>query len=393
MTNAFDTLNPVEVGARLRRAREEANLTQADAASAADLARTTLVALEQGQRRVRVSELQQLSRLYNTSVNALLRLEAPQVDLIPRFRRHGETNDPSLEQAVKLFSQLVRAEVELENLLGISQKRELPPERPITGGDVQVQAERDAEELRRWLGIGYGPVTDIVSLLELHLGARVFVRRLNGKISGMFAFEESVGPCVLLNAAHPRERRNQTGAHELGHFIGTRNKPDVLNDTTSDRLRSERYANAFGRAFLTPAAAVMQRFREIVAGSEHLTRRHVIVLAHAFGVSREAMVRRLEELGLSKSGTWDWFAQNGGISDSQVRSVIGDAAFQDSYKMDSERPLSLRLSLLAEQAWRQELLSEAQLSRLLAVDRITLRTTLDSLNIGESEANGSHELP
>ena len=80
----------------------------------------------------------------------------------------------------------------------------------------------------------------------------------------------------------------------------------------------------FARAFLTPARAVMTMFKEITAGATQLTRRHVILLAHTFGVSREAMVRRLEELGLTKSGTWDWFDHNGGITDQQVREVSGE---------------------------------------------------------------------
>ena len=91
-----------------------------------------------------------------------------------------------------------------------------------------------------------------------------------------------------------------------------------------ENSREERYANAFGRCFLTPAGAVRQKFQEVTAGSTHLTRRHIIVMAHFFGVSREAMVRRLEELGLTKKGTWDWFIANGGISDEQVVQVLGD---------------------------------------------------------------------
>ena len=63
----------------------------------------------------------------------------------------------------------------------------------------------------------------------------------------------------------------------------------------------------------------MQKFAEVTAGSDRMTRRHVIVLAHFFGVSREAMVRRLEELSLVKPGTWDWFGANGGITDEQAR--------------------------------------------------------------------------
>ena len=137
----------------------------------------------------------------------------------------------------------------------------------------------------------------------------------------------------------------------------------------------------------------MQRFREITAGSSRLTRRHVILLAHVFGVSREAMVRRLEELGLTKMGTWDWFRANGGIADEQVRQVLGDLVGVDTDKSEADRPTTLRLNLLAAEAWRQELLSEGQLVRLLRLDRLGLREILDNVEVERSEANGMPKLP
>ena len=101
--------------------------------------------------------------------------------------------------------------MELENLLGIERTRNYPPERPIMPGDVRAQAENDATELRQWLGLGQAAVRDLISLLELDLGVRVYVRRLDPRVSGLFAFDEEVGACILLNAHHPRERRTQSG--------------------------------------------------------------------------------------------------------------------------------------------------------------------------------------
>ena len=134
----------------------------------------------------------------------------------------------------------------------------------------------------------------------------------------------------------------------------------------------------------------MQKFHEITAGASRLTRRHIIVLAHAFGVSREAMVRRLEELGLTKRGTWDWFKSNGGITNGQARQVLGDRADRHA---DADRPTDLRLDLLAAQAWQQQLLSEGQLARLLRLDRLTVRQLLDDAEIEGSEADGAPVLP
>ena len=134
----------------------------------------------------------------------------------------------------------------------------------------------------------------------------------------------------------------------------------------------------------------MQKFKEVTLGADKLTRRHVIVLAHAFGVSREAMVRRLEELKLTKPGTWDWFEANGKITDEQAREVLGDLVLPDTQKADARRPTTLRLALIAGQAWRRELLSEGQLMRMLHVDRVELRKMLDDLELEEgSEADGA----
>ena len=388
---SFEPTAPADAGERLRIARESAKITQASAANAIGVARTTIIAIEQGERRARMNELRQLAKLYGTSINALLREEAVHVDLAPRFRKVVGSDDQAAEAAA-LMAELAKAEVELENLLGVRRVRNYPPERPLLPGDVRAQAEQDATELRQRLGLGMGPVSDIVTLLEMELGVRVYVRRFDGRISGVFAYDDILGPCMLLNANHPRERRTQSAGHETGHLLSTRREPEVLHNNEVESSREERYANAFARSFLTPARTVLQKFQEVTAGSDRLTRRHVIVLAHFFGVSREAMVRRLEELGSVKAGTWDWFEANGGVTDEQARQVLGDLSVPDAYKADADRPTSLRLNLLASEAHRQGLLSEGQLARLLRLDRVELREILGSRELEGSEDDGVQNL-
>ena len=380
----------VDVGARLRHARESSGMTQAEAAARIEVARTTLVAIEKGQRRVQTSELQRLARVYGTSANALLRHESVHVDLRHRFRKLASSGDDAAEEAAALLTHIVRAEVELENLLGIKLTRNYPPERPLPPGEVRTHAETDATELRRWLGLGSGPIRDLVSLLELELGARVYVRSFDSRVSGLFAYDDKVGAAILLNANHPAERRNQTGAHELGHLISARHEPDVLHADERETSRHERYANSFARAFLTPARTVAEQFRRITVGSSHLTRRHVILLSHVFGVSREAIVRRLEELRLTSMGTWDWFQANGGITNDHAQQVLGDLSIVDYAAIESRRPTTLRLSLLASEARRRDLLSEGQLARLLHLNRLELRRILDDPELEESHV---HRMP
>ena len=378
-----------DLGKRLRLARERAGLTQAQTADAIGAARTTLVAIEGGKRPVRMDELRRLAESYGESVNALTRPESAQVDLMPRFRRAVGEN-PAVREAGEVLSNLVRAEVELEGVLGASRVRSYPPERPIVAGDLRAQAESDAVDMRHRLGIGAAPIRDIVSLLEIDLGIRVYIRPIDPGVSGAFAYDDAFGACVLLNANHPRERRTQTAAHELGYFVSCRGIAEVRFDGLR-RSREERYADAFARAFLTPARTVMDRFTELTRGSGVLTRRHVILMANIFGVSREVLVRRLEDLGQVKPGAWSLFEANGGITNQQASKVLNDLVPDDLDLAGTKQPGTLRLNLLVAEAYRQDLMSEGQLARLLRLDRIELREILDSVD-AERDVDGLPQL-
>jgi Zn-dependent peptidase ImmA (M78 family)/DNA-binding XRE family transcriptional regulator len=379
-------LSDAEIGERLRIAREARKITQAEAADVIGAARTTIVAIEQGKRRLHVDELQRLAAAFKTSANAILRREAVHLDMVPRFRKQLGTSDAAVEDASRLLNTLVRAEIELEDALGIARRRNYPPERPILPGELRAQAEHSAQELRDWLGLGPGAVRDIVSILDLQIGVRVYVRRLDSSVAGLFAFDETAGACVLLNANHPHERLTQSGAHELAHFIATRHEPEVLLENERFLSRDERFANLFQRCFLTPGRELRERFTQITAGQSHLTRRHVILLAHAFGVSREALVRRLEELELARPGTWDWFSAQGGISADDVRQVLGDAHERLSYAALSQGPVPHRLALLAREAWKNGLYSESQLAQMLEVDLHGVRELLDDVEDADNDA-------
>jgi transcriptional regulator with XRE-family HTH domain len=268
--NILNTVPTSLLGERLRLARESAGINQAKAAETAGLARTTLVAIEQGKRRARLPELQTLVRLYDSSINSVLREEAIHVDLVPRFRKLLGTSDNAASSAVAVIASLAKAEVELENILGIKRTRDYPTERPLLPGDVRVQAEQDAAEVRTRLGLGNRPVKDIVTLLEMEVGIRVYIRRIDGNISGVFAYDEKLGPCILLNANHPRERRTQSAAHEFGHFMATRSEPEILEMHERFNSREERYAIAFGKAFHPARCATSSTPASISAGSARL---------------------------------------------------------------------------------------------------------------------------
>jgi Zn-dependent peptidase ImmA (M78 family)/DNA-binding XRE family transcriptional regulator len=392
----INELSMQEVGRRLKLARETAGIRQEKAARIIEVSRPTLVSIEQGSRRVKIKELQILASHYGTSVNALLRREAVHTDLLPRFKKLNDTADGDIQSAVEDFNNLIKADVELENVLGIRRRKNYPLENGISEGEVKVLAAKNAQLLRDHLKIGTGPILDLFSLVEFDLGIRLYQRRLPGKVAGLFTYDDNFGASILINANHPIQRRIQSLAHETGHFDGTRRNPEVLERDEAFLSREERYADAFGRAFLTPAESFTQHFQQLkeLIGSEYLTRKLVILLANKFSISREACVRRLEELGLAREGSWQWFEKNDRITIDDAVEVLGEAKAKadDPIKVEASKPMSQRMSLMAHAAWKRELMTEGQLSELLKIGRIELRETLDEIELEEEGDNGFFKL-
>jgi Zn-dependent peptidase ImmA (M78 family)/DNA-binding XRE family transcriptional regulator len=388
----LNELSDQEIGRRLRLARETAGIRQDEAAQLIDVSRPTLVAIEQGVRRARIHELQILAQRYGTSVNAVLRRESVHTDLMPRFRRLRETEDTHTAEAVALLNNLAKGEAELENVLGVVRVRNYPPENGISDGDVVALAAKNAARFRDFLGLGRGPILDIFRIIEHQLGIRLYQRRLSSrsKVAGLFAYDQAVGACILLNANHPLERRIQSAAHELGHFDGTRQNPEVLETDERFLSREERYAHAFGRAFLTPSASFSEsfhRWKQVTPGNK-ISRRLIVLLANEYSISRQACVYRLEELGLAPKGTWDWFQDNGGITDQQAAEVLGGMPKKnDAAKVDADRPLSNRMSMMVHSAWKQGLMSEGQLAELCKISRKELRKIIDEIELEERDSD------
>jgi len=371
-------LTSVELGERLRAARSGVNLTQDTVAASLGMARTTLVAVEKGQRSVKPEELLALARLYGVSAGKLMSPDAIHVDLSAKFRRtEGKEASKAVTEALALLNRLATGAVQLEQVLGQSLRTDYPPPIRINAQSVLQQAEDAANNLRARLGVGLGPIPDLISLLELELGLRIFFRPLPSQISGLYAFDPAIGACMLINANHHWKRRVQTATHETGHFVSDRSHADILEETEVSLSVEERFAKRFGSAFLMPAPGVRARFDQIAGAENRFEVRELILLAHQFGVATEAMCRRLEELTLLPQGTWDSIRDRGFAGDLE-RGVLGEPS------LPPRPPLvPARLAYLASIAMDRELLSEGQLCDLLAVERSELREALEPFEAEE----------
>jgi len=371
-------IDPVELGARLRTARTNCRMTQEQAAKHLGLARTTLVAIERGDRRVSAAELVAMADCYGVTAGRFLQADTAPLDISPQFRhvKLGQDADQAIE-AIRTLEELASLYLRIEQQLGRPLITSYPAPIPLGAGKPADQAEDAALQLRSRLGLGLAPIADLPGLLETELGIRVFAVPLPSKISGAYVFHETIGACVLINANHSVHRQAWTAAHELGHFMLDRRGADVAWRDQTSQVPTERIADLFAAAFLMPAAAIRRRYREVLGEQGGFSARNLIFLADAFHVSLQAMALRLEDLGLLVSGTWEKLRDQG-LSAQVANEVLGRPPAPLS------RPIQSRFTMIALDAFEKELLSEAELARLLRRDRVEIRRLIDQLH----EADG-----
>lgn len=377
-----DLIRPETLGARLKNARNLKRLTQEAAAGAVGMARTTLVAIEAGKRQIVPTELRAFTELYGVSESDLLSEDrgAPELEVYFRSSTSSKRVEAEIATAAML-NHLLRGTLELEALLNSHlPKTDLPSISFSREDPIEQQAEDAAMSFRQRLGIGLGPVQDLLSIMELDLGLRVFERPLPSSISGAIAFDPNIGGFVLLNSNHPYPRRRMTGAHEICHAArGKAGLSILLADETLDD-REDKFCDAFARCFLMPAAAVRKKAADLRAISGTFSVRQALTMSIYFNVSIEAMIRRMEGLGMLPQGMYDSLKRKG-LGNKELALVRDEMEINEASSTFTPRTL-----LLAGVAYDRELVTEQQLASMLELDLVSVREMLSNCaGMGETE--------
>ena len=105
-----DANEEMALAQRLRDAREYVGLLQEDVATALDIPRASVSAIESGKRRVSSLELRRLGRLYRRPVAWLLGEEGAEVDMnAPLYRATEALSDNDKEQVLRFAEFLAGA--------------------------------------------------------------------------------------------------------------------------------------------------------------------------------------------------------------------------------------------------------------------------------------------
>src|SRR5258706_4362770 len=190
--NILDNLDTRELGRELQRARKQSGLTQEDAAAVLNVARTTITAIEKGDRRIKVDELIKLAKAYGRQISDFVRsrpvIEPFQVQFRGPYIRSAVDN-AKIAPYIQQLEDLARDYLELERILEAPLTHRYPPEYSITGLNLAQAAEDIATQERNRLGLGDGPIPILRDILEQEVGLRIFYINLPSKFSARYLYD------------------------------------------------------------------------------------------------------------------------------------------------------------------------------------------------------------
>lgn len=408
-------IDQVELGKRLKQAREACALTQEESATEMGMARATIAQIELGGRSVSGIELSRFAHLYARDIREFL---APSFSIsglaAVLFRSEEDTGDgvkAALRDCIALGHQLR----DLEELLGITRSTGNVGAYPsVTLGskwDAIQSGTQAAIEERRRLGLGSAPLSDLPALLEAQ-GIRTGLISMPAGVSGLMISDQSVGLFVVVNRDHPPVRQRFSWCHEYAHLLLDRAQIGHVSRESERADLLEVRANVFAATFLMPEDGVRQFVAGLgkgsasrlhaevfdetgvvpvdsrtAGGSQDLQIYDVVKLAHHFGVSVLSALYRLLNLKLVTEKQFQEMKQ---LDAEGVSRAVGELLGLTEVSADENLTAFYRRYLvLALEAYRREKISHRKLVEIgskLGVQAGEIQLILAKLGLDDEPA-------
>lgn len=391
-------------------------MTQEAAAEHLGVSRPTFVQIEAGNRSVSSLELDKLAYLFGRDIREFVADAFHEEDsLTSLFRAQPAViGEPEVLDKLRECMALGRELTNLERLVGIDRDLSAVASYPIpipkTRWEAVQQGQRLAEEERRRLGLGQGPLPDMSELLESQ-GVRTGLIDLPDDVSGLTLSDRKVGIFVVANGMHHYLRRRFSFAHEYAHVVADRDRSGLISQTSARDDLVEVRANAFAANFLMPEDGVRQFVAglgkgkpsrlsaEVFDGADYLKVEgrsepgtqtiqlyDVVQLAHHFGVSRLSALFRLRNLRLLSVAEFEHLkALDEKGNGKQLAKLLG-LTEPDHDEMRSW--FKHRFLGLALEAYRRDEISRGKLRELVAMVGLTTDDLDQLLDDADMDGDG-----
>jgi Zn-dependent peptidase ImmA (M78 family)/DNA-binding XRE family transcriptional regulator len=407
-------IDQVELGKRLKQARETCGMTQDQAAQEMKLARATIAQIESGNRSVSGLELSRFSYLYARDIREFLADKFSAYSLAAVLLRAEDAAGDGVQQALRDCVALGYQLRDLETNLGISRTTASVPSYPSVAlgskWDAILSGTLAAQEERRRLGLGTSPLGDVPSLLEAQ-GIRTGLISMPTGISGLMISHADVGLFVVVNRDHPPVRQRFSGCHEYAHLLLDRAQMGHVSKESERSSLLEVRANVFAACFLMPEDGVRQFVAGLgkgsasrlhadvfdeagvvpidsrtAGGSQDLQLYDVVKLAHHFGVSVLSALYRLLNLRLLTENQFEEMKRmdQEGLSQ-ELAGVLG---LPQPSASENITEFYRRYLVLALEAYRREKISRRKLFEIanqLGVTTEEIERVIRSLGLDRDE--------
>jgi transcriptional regulator with XRE-family HTH domain/Zn-dependent peptidase ImmA (M78 family) len=240
--------------------------SQSELATALGVSRSTVAQMELGKRMVRAEDIDRLAAVYGCSADSLFvsseegaernadDLLANVAQTIPELGRETRAL-AELSEAVAIS----RALTDVEQTLGLDYYLSEPPsyqfKAPSTSWEAVHQGYVAAEEERRRMNLGDGPIRDVD---ETFATGRIRATRIAmpERISSLFLHTAGAGILIVVNRLLPVEKRRFQYAHGYAHAFFDREHRWLACRLDDQQSLLESRASAFASRFIVPETGV-----------------------------------------------------------------------------------------------------------------------------------------
>lgn len=206
------------------------------------------------------------------------------------FRKKSDTTMGDQNALKVQIQDEVERYLEIEEILAVKHSDEISNElKPAATLSTSSDMVEMAKKVRKHWGLGKAPIANTQELLEAH-GIKVLLTEAPDNFWGVSGIVNDKTPVIVLNSNDRHvEHRRLTALHELCHLLYNKYFSETLTEHQKENL-----CNAFANEMLLPSVILQTLFE----GKQKIAIAELISLGVNFGISVDAIVYKLKDLGI-----------------------------------------------------------------------------------------------